>query len=98
MVDQASTRLAELQRHVQEKDVEGFRRDTDQTPAERKAANKLFHRLEVKLVSCPSCATGRLEPAWLTDYGNDLIRTPLVAMNLSPYFVREVTNARKQLA
>ena len=91
LFEQATARLVQLVAHAQAGDVEGYRRDISQPSGERKSAGKLLRRLEVHLMFCPLCSTGRLQPAWLTGQGKQLTRTALPKVDLAPEFVREVT-------
>jgi hypothetical protein len=87
----AADRLRALAASAQAADAQAFRAAINQTRAQRKAADKLQQRMRVRLVKCPSCSTGWLQPAWVTGQGKRQKITPLTKIEMTPEFIRQIS-------
>jgi len=88
--EEATGRLKRMVTAAQNNDPAGFLKESNQDPAERKAAKKLARRLQISLIQCPSCSSGQIAPIWLTGQGKQLLRTKLPKVESPPDFVRAI--------
>ena len=87
-VIEAEAKLIHLRACVAAGDSAGFIAALRQTPGEMKQADKELRRLAIYLISCPSCASGRLSPTVLAGHGKQTRRKKLGETEVPQELVR----------